>query len=209
MALTYFTLAELRAMPDMESTAKHPDQRLTAAGEWAEATIEGEVRTSFVARQKTETLDGDRQDCQGRLRLSNRFVLAVTAVTSNGVAFTAPQLAEIRVVGRRIYRRTVGEYSGFTAWDSGTQNIVVTYNAGYTSTPPGDIKDAALQAARYRVLRTATKAGISDRAIAVTNELTTVQLSTAGATDRPTGLPEVDSVIVRYRRQLARRFVAL
>jgi hypothetical protein len=208
MVLTYFTLAELRAMPDIGDVGKHSDERLIAAGEWAESTIERTVRTSFVARSKVETLDGDRQDCEGRLSLSSRFVLGVTAVTSNGVEFDAGQLAEVKVTGRRIYRRTVDTYSGSIAWDTGVQNIVVTYNSGYSTTPPGDIKDAALQAARYRVLRTAAKAGISDRATALTNELGNVQLSTA-APDRPTGLPDVDVVLIQWRRHIGRRFVVV
>lgn len=205
MALTYFALSDLRAMPDMNDFTKYNDARLTAAGEWIEALIEREVRTSFVARTWTETLDGDAQDTDGGLLLTRRFADGVTAVTSNGVAFNAGQLAQVDAVDSRIYRRTVGTYSGFIPWDAGTRNIDVTYTAGYSATPPNDIKDAALQGARYRVLRTAVSVGISDRATATTVGDSTVQLSIPGK-DRPTGLPEVDQVIVGWRDKLAPRF---
>lgn len=198
MALSYFTLADVRALPDMADTAKHSDQRLTAAGEWMEALIEREVGTSFVARVTTETLSGDDQDSDGGLKLGTPWVLQITAVTSNGAAFTAPQLAEVKVADGYIFRQP--GFASSTAWDTGVRNIVITYNAGYSATPPFDIKDAALQGTRYRALRT-IGAGVSDRATAITNELTTTQLSTAG-TDRPTGLPEVDVVIVGWRNKL-------
>jgi hypothetical protein len=203
----YFTLSELRALPDMGDTVKYPDARLTAAGDWIEAIIEREVRTSFVARQVTETLDGDSQDPDGGLLLSKPYVLEVTAVTSNGAAFDAGQLAELSVRAGRAYRRTAGTYSGFIPWDAGTRNIVVTYDAGYVDAPPFDVKEAALQGARYRVLSVDGKSGISDRATSITNEFGNVQLSTPNTErNRPTGLPEVDAVIVGWRDKLAPRF---
>jgi len=192
-------------MPDMNDFTKYSDARLTAAGEWIEALIEREVRTSFVHRSWTETLDGDSQDADGRLLLSKRFVVGVTAVTSNGVAFDAGDLAEVQADGSRIYRRTVGSYSGFIPWDSGTRNVEITYDAGYSTEPPDDILDAALQGARYRVMRTAVSVGISDRATSVTMNDSNVQLSIPGK-DRPTGLPEVDQVIIGWRDKLALRF---
>jgi hypothetical protein len=201
MALDYFTLAELRAMPDMNDFTKYGDARLTAAGEWIQALIEREVGTSFVPRSTVDVLDGSDQDRWGGLFLSKPFVLSVTAITSNGVAFTAPQLAEVSVQSGILYRRPAGSYGGYTPWDAGCRNIVVTYSAGYSTTPPSDLKDAALQGARYRVMRTAVSVGISDRATSVTNDLGNVQLSIPGS-DRPTGLPEVDQVIVGWRDKL-------
>src|SRR5262245_50942818 len=98
MSLDYFTLGELRAMPDLATdTVKYPDARLTAAGEWIQALIEREVGTSFVARSRTEVLNGDDQDWDGGLKLATPYVLSVTSVTSNGVAFTSPQLAQVTV----------------------------------------------------------------------------------------------------------------
>jgi len=204
MALTYFTLGELRGQSGLADTVKYPDAKLTTAGEWIEAVIDREVRTSFVARTTLEVLDGDSQDTDGGLLLSKRFVVGVSAVTSNGVAFNAGQLAEIDADGSRIYRRTVGTHSGFIPWDSGTRNIDVTYTSGYSATPPADVKDAALQGARDRVLRT-SGTGLSDRTTSVTDDQGTRVLAAPG-TNHPTGLPEVDAVIVGWRDKLASRF---
>ncbi|HYJ69629.1 MAG TPA: hypothetical protein VEX15_18405 [Nocardioidaceae bacterium] len=200
MALTYFTIAEFRSLPDMDSTARYPDAKLTAAGEWIESVIEREVGTSFAARSRTETLNGDDQ-CDGGLKLATPYVLSVTAVTSNGVVFGVPELAEVSVRDGIAFRRPAGTYVGFTAWDYGFRNIVITYNGGYSATPPSDVKDAALQAARYRVIRTTTGGGLTDRAISTSNEMGTTQLAIAGM-NRPTGLPDVDSVICGWRDKL-------
>ena len=199
--MIYFSLPELRALPDMADVVKYSDSRLTAAGDWIETLIEREVGTSFVARSVTDTLDGNCQEYDGGLKLSKRYAQNVTAVTSNGVAFGGPALAEVSVRNGYAYRRTAGDYTGFIAWDYGTRNIVVTYNAGYSTSPPSDIKEAALQGARYRVLSTDDKSGISDRALSISNEQGTIQLATPG-TRFPTGLPEVDAVIVGWRNKL-------
>ncbi|MGH9460372.1 MAG: hypothetical protein ACRD1X_04090 [Vicinamibacteria bacterium] len=202
MALDYFTLTELRALPDVSNTTKYSDAQLTAAGEWVQGIIERECQTSFVARSTTETLNGDDQEVDGGLKLSTPWILNVTAVTSNGVAFTAPQLAEVKVKSGVAFRRAAGDFTGFISWDLGARNIVITYDGGYSAAPPSDLKSAALQAARYRAIKAVSGAGISDRAITITNEMGNIQLSTPGK-NHPTGLPEVDEVIIGWRDKLA------
>lgn len=193
MALDYFTLEELRAEPDVASTERYPDDRVTAAGEYVQGIIEGACQTSFVAREVTETLDGTGAT---RLMLSTPFVLAVNSVTIDGVACTD----EFTVSHGVLERRTVGTFTPLV-WTRGRRNIVVNYDAGYSATPPADIKGAALQATRARLLATSDYSVINDRQTSLTTELGTIGFVVAGE-DRPTGYPEVDAVINRWAKKL-------
>jgi hypothetical protein len=78
---------------------------------------------------------------------------------------------------------------------------LVTYQAGYSSTPPSDIKEAALQATRARLLTMDSQAGIEDQRTSLSTDQGTVNYVIAGE-DRPTGYPEVDEVIMGWKRKL-------
>lgn len=188
----YFTLAELRALPDMSSES---DSRIEAAAAWAVGVIEREVGTSFVARTITgEIHDGGRD----AIVLDRPYVLSVTSATENGTTVTDT----LRVRGG-IVRRFSGATS-FTpiTWASGCGNVAVTYQAGYSSTPPADIKEAALAATRWHLLEGRASNVHSPRQTSITNELGgTVNFAVAG-TDRPTGYPDVDAVIVGWRNRI-------
>jgi hypothetical protein len=192
MALEYFTEAELKALPDMssESTA-----RIEAAGAWAVEVIERIVGTSFIARTVTDEVhDGG----SNQVILEKPYVLSVTSATQNGVAVTD----DLRVRGG-ILRK----FSGATSfapmvWTAGCGNISVTYESGYSSTPPADIKEAALAATRWHLLEGRASNVHSPRQTSITNEMGgTVNFATAGS-DRPTGYPDVDAVIVGWRKRL-------
>jgi hypothetical protein len=80
--------------------------------------------------------------------------------------------------------------------------VAVTYEAGYSATPPADVKEAALQATRWRLLATNSNSDMNARQTSSTNEMGgTVQYSVAGP-DRPTGYPDVDAVIMGWKRRL-------
>lgn len=196
--MAYFTLAELRALPDMSDTIKYTDARVTAVQGDVESVIDRSVRSSFDEKSFTDTLDGGRE----ALRLSRRFVRSITSVTEDGVALTAGQLLDVIVRGSVLRRRSSGSYSTLLTWEPGVQNIVVVYTAGYSATPPADIKEAALKATRYRLLTTDGRSGASDRALSIQNEFGNVQLSTAGP-EHPFGLPEVDEVVMGWSKRLA------
>jgi hypothetical protein len=190
VALDYFTEAELKALPDMsgESSA-----RILAAGEWAQGVIEREVNTSFVARTVTnESHDGDTY----AIPLDKPYVISVTSATENGTAVT-----DVLRVRHGVLRR----YASATAstpgrWAAGL--VLVTYQSGYSSTPPADIKEAALQATRWHLLEGRANNVHSPRQTSITNDMGgTVNFAVAG-TDRPTGYPDVDAVIVGWRDQL-------
>ena len=192
MALDYFTEAELRALPDMSSETS---ARILAAGEWAQGVIEREVGTSFVARTVTAEIHDGGCDA---IVLDKPFVISVTSATEDGVAVTDT----LRV--RHGVLRRFSSATSFTpiTWSSGVGNVAVTYQASYSSTPPADIKEAALQATRWHLLEGRASNVHSPRQTSITNEMGgTVNFAVAG-TDRPTGYPDVDAVIVGWRNQL-------
>lgn len=194
MALTYFTLAELRGMPDLTDAYQFGDERLTSAGEYVEAVIERVVGTSFVAR----TVTGERHDGgSDSIALDRPYPIAVSAATEDGVAVTDT----LRIVGGLL--RRYSDTSSFVplVWNAGVGNVTVTYTAGYSTTPPADIKEAALRAARFRLLTSHEAASVTDRALSISNEFGNVQLSYAGL-NNPFGLPDVDAVIVGWRDRL-------
>lgn len=193
MALDYFTLEEARALPDISDESKYPDDRVTAAGEYVQAIIEGACQTSFVAREVVESLDGDGTTS---LRLSTPYVLSVTSVTISGATSTDEFTATHGV----LERTTTGSYSPLS-WTRGRRNVTVTYDAGYSATPPADIKEAALQATRARLMSTSEFSAIDDRRTSITNEMGTISFVIAGE-ERPTGFPEVDAVINRWAKKL-------
>lgn len=94
------------------------------------------------------------------------------------------------------------EVSDVVADPFGSQNATVTYLAGYSETPPADIKEAAMQATRARVLETASNAKVSDRVSQMTNEAGGTTSFVLPGQDRPTGYPDVDAVIMGWRRRL-------
>lgn len=197
----YFALSELRAQPDLASTGTYPDSALAEARDWIEAVIERETGTSFIARPVTDTLSGDTATADGRLALSRPYVLAVTAVTANGVALTSGELADLVVDGGGLLWRRSG-WTGNVAWPAGRANISVTYSAGYTDVCPASLRLQAVRAARWWLLETYGKSGTPDRATSITNEFGNVQLSTPGP-DRPVGLPGFDAELAGWVRRTA------
>ncbi len=190
----YFTLAELAALPNM-GEPKYADARKEAAAAYIVGIIEREVQTSFIARTVAdERHDGGRDG----IVLRNPYVLSVTSATENGAAVT-DTLRVVNGVLRRFSSSTT--FSPIT-WSSGTGNVGVTYQAGYSTTAPADIKEAALLATRWRLLASNSNSDMNARQTSMTNDMGgTIQYAVAG-TDRPTGYPEVDAVIIGWRDRL-------
>jgi hypothetical protein len=189
----YFTLAELRALPDLSDTSRYTDARCLAAAAYITAIIEREVRTSFIARTVTaEIHDGGTT----AILLRHPHVRSVTSVTENGTAVTD----DVRAPSGVLRRFPTGSYIPLP-WLPGVGNVSVTYSAGYSATPPADIKEAAIQATRARLLTMDSQAGIEDRRTSLSTDQGTVNYVIAGE-DRPTGYPEVDEVIMGWKRKL-------
>lgn len=188
----YFTLAELNALPNM-SEAKYTEARKEAAAAYIVGIIERVVGTSFVARTVTDEVhDGGGTS----IVLASPFVRSVTSATVDGVAVTDTLVARAGV----LRRYATGSNVPLT-WAAGSGNVKVTYTAGYSATAPADIKEAALQATRYRLLATNSNSDMAARQSSVSTGDGVIQYVIAGQ-DRPTGYPDVDAVIIGWRDQL-------
>ena len=188
----YFTLAELNALPNM-SEARYTTARKEAAAAYVVGIIEREVDTSFIAR----TVTGEEHDAGlGAIVLRKSFARSITSATEGGVAVTDT----LRVRGGVLRRYASADSTTPLRWAGGF--VAVTYEAGYSATPPADVKEAALQATRWRLLATNSNSDMNARQTSSTNEMGgTVNYAVAG-TNHPTGYPEVDAVIVGWRDRL-------
>lgn len=194
MAFDYFTEAELRALPDMDDTSTYTTTRISAAHDHVVGVIERVVGTSFVGRVVTDEVhDGG----VAGIVLEQPYVLSATSATENGVAVTD----DLRIRGGGVlYRFAAGGYTP-TAWSSGWGNVEVTYSAGYSATPPGDIKEAALLAARDHLMATDSTAGVDARFTSVTNESGTATMALDDE-DHPFGIPKADAIVAGWRARL-------
>ena len=188
----YFALVELRALPQMGDATKYGDDRCLAAAAYVTGIVEREVGTAFVTRTVTaEIHDGGTTE----LVLEQPYARAVTAMTVDGTSLDVSEL----VVQDGIVRRVVGGVA--ESFASGVGNVSVTYTYCYSTTPPADLKEAALKGTRAHLLATDSNSAIDDRRTSMTNELGTISYVVAGE-DRPTGYPEVDATIVAWRDRL-------
>lgn len=189
----YFTLEELRALPDVDDEVAYPDTRVEAVAAAFVGVIEREVGTSFIGRTVTdEPHDGGTYG----IVLKASHVRSVGSATENGVAVTATLLLD----GGVVYKVT-GTNNTPILWSSGRRNIKITYTAGYSATPPADVKEQALQGTRSHLLATAQDAGITGRRTSLNTDMGVVNFVVAGP-DRPTGYPEVDAMIDGWKKRL-------
>lgn len=175
----YFTIAELRARKsELANATTFPDAKLEAARDYAEQRFEALAHAAYLPRTVTETVIG-----KGKASLFlSAFVevSAVSAVTVDGVALTATELAALKV-------RPWGEVINTATWTEDSA-IVVTYTHGFTEVPE-PVKNATLMLATYHLLPPA----IDARATVMTNDVGSFRISIADKTGR-TGIPEFDSV---------------
>lgn len=194
MATEYFTLVEFRALPDMDNLVKYPDSRVDVEAAFVVARIEQVIGTSFIARTVAgEVHDGGRDV----LVLDKPYVISMTSATEDGVAVAD----SLRIVGGVLRRYDSATSFVPVAWASGSGNVAVTYQAGYASAPPADIKSIALQWTRLRMLTTSSGAGNDARATSQTTDMGVMNFTVADD-EHPSGYPEVDATVVAWRDQL-------
>jgi hypothetical protein len=186
----YVSIAAIRALKNLDDTSKFTDAELVAARWWFEDLVEQYTATAFVPRYgrlwMSGTLTASLLPPVGPLR-SLRSARSYTDAT-NYTAFSASELADVHVEPWSLYRRTLG------AWPYGTTNLLLEVEYGHDR-PTADIREAALIAIRSHLLNDQTgrpMLSVSD------GEGGTTRFATPGA-DRPTGIPDVDSVLNRYR----------
>lgn len=186
----YFTLLELRALPDVSNTTKYPNDRVEAVAAKFVEIIEREVGTAFIERLATETYDGG----EWAIVPMKAHPREIVAATENGVDITASVAVK---------DGTLVKLSGYSLsrWASGVQNIEVTYSYGYAAEPPADIKEQALQATRLHLMSTSSTNWQNSRQTSMSTEMGVLGFVVAGP-DRPTGYPELDAVIIGWRDRL-------
>lgn len=186
----YFDLADLRAMKDLSSMSTYPTDRLRAARAWIEEIIDRQCGTSFVHRY--------HRDIRTRVHglLSKPYTRSLLSVTVDDATVDLDTIA-LDDVGAIWWAGTGSRWcpAGYTS--------DIRYTAGWADACPGDLRDVALQAARWRLISTDGQSGIPSRATSITNEFGNVTLATASAEyNRPTGIPDVDAVIVDWARRV-------
>ena len=180
MSDAYFTVDEFRAAcPELVNEAKYTPAKLEAARDFAEQWFEAAAHVAYVPREATETLVGSGSR---NLFLSRwAAVVAVTAVSIDGVPFTAEDLAEL-------VTRQYGVVERARRWPSGS-TIVVAYQHGH---------DEPVELARTAVMLLAAEhakpSTIPARATSISTDLGSYRISQADATGK-TGIPDVDAII--------------
>lgn len=188
-----FTVADARAFDAALTESRFPD----AVIEDARARITDEFETicgvSFVPRYRLDTLSGTGYV---NLALSRMKVSAIRAVeyrdagSATWTAYSADDLSDIYIEDYGwILRESRGSFV------SGRRNLRVGYEHGFT-TPPLDIKRAALIVCRYELL----ESNATDRTISMSTEFGTTQLSTPNPErNRWYGIPRVDTVLAGHQ----------
>lgn len=172
-----FDIQALKA--ELQTPAKYTQDQYVRVRNLAEDAFENACGVAFVPRFKSQTLSGNGSDLllvEARSRTVRSASIDSTSVTDTMTADRAG---------------TVYLSSG---WTSGTDNVLVRYEHGY-DTPPNDVSRAVLLLAKHWLT-----SSISDpRATSETNEYGTFSLATPGLRGSYFGLPDVDSVVDRYR----------
>lgn len=131
-----FTIAQARAA-GLSDTAVYPDDRIREARTYAETEIESALGFALVPRYSLDTLSG-----MGRpgLRVRHPYVRAIRSVSITGVPLATADVAAITANAGVLY--------GYT-WPIGYANVVVGYEHGLSSPPPGATRAALDEAVAY------------------------------------------------------------
>ena len=191
-----FTEAELRAFysSDLSSESTYPDAKLAEARDRITAAFEEHCGVSFVRRWRRETHPGDGSAI---LTVDRPYISSVSAATVGGVDVSAT--VSVAPVLPYLYRTSA-------AWTHATQaspfNVVVSYVHGHQSVP-GDVKRAAMIAARQQLVKDVTGAGVPETASSW-NDSTGQYVAFAAndQTERWFGIPSVDSVLREFSMKI-------
>lgn len=189
----YVSIADLRAQANVDNTSKFPNAKLIAARRWFEDLAERYTGQAFVPRYGRVWANGSSSQTLrpsvGPLR-SLRSARTYSDAT-NYTAFSVSELADVHVDPWCLHRRTLGY------WWPGTSNLLLEVEYGHDR-PPNDIREASLEAIRSHLLNDQSgrpMLSVADGAGGTT------RYAIPGP-DRPTGIPEVDTVLNRYRMVL-------
>lgn len=141
-----------------------------------------------------------RRQSMGLLIPSAPFPVTITAVSVTDRPLSAAEIADLRVVGNVVERGITADPfltggNGY-AWPEGLYTVTGTH--GFREdwvAVPSDLERAAVTLARY----ISRGNNYPERARQIATDGALITLSTP-TPDRPTGLPDVDGVVGRYRQ---------
>jgi hypothetical protein len=174
-----FGIDDLAAASGMSGVATTD---LLRARDWITDVIEENTGTAWCPTYDVEQFIGD--GCVHVLDV--RPIRAVRSLTVDDVAQVVADV-------------DVDEASGVISGVGMTGRCVIGYEHGYDA-PPADLRDAAFEGARDRILRSSS--GLSDRIRSVTNDLGVTQQFSYPGPGHPTGIDSVDAAIRAHDRRL-------
>ena len=188
----YFTLPELRRQPGLSDSTRFSLNDLAEARFWITDVIDRVCTVPFVPRYDRIVLDGSGLSS---LMLPKPYVQQILGVSVGGTAYSTADVTALVIYPEGIIKRPSGVFT------AGDRNVSIRYSHGYRhgdgEAPPFDLRAAALRAARTYLLGI-KNSDLFDRATSITNEFGNIALALPGE-NRPTGIPEVDAVILGWR----------
>lgn len=188
-----FTVPELRAFDPQLTAANHPDEKVTATRDIVETVFERFCRLAFTPQGHRAVLDGNDRTM---LTVPHTETTILVSGSIDGTALAAADISDVAVYSWGAFER---KERG--RWTGGDENVSLLYEHGFDS-PPAEVGRAAMQYARHLLDRGPLE---NERATAMFTDIGGMRLSIAGR-DGPTGLPEVDATLTRYRRAPAGAF---
>lgn len=193
----WVTMQEIRECdPSIsENPGKFSRERLLQVRTQSESLFESATGRAFVPRYRRHRMSGSGTD---RLVLPEWDLRQIRTVQihTNLTQYTPWLQSEVDSVPSSTPGIAVRTDGG--VWAYGRDNVVVEWEHG-ADAPPPDLKDAFLKWCRYRLNSQAS--GIPDRATGIIDGAgNQFRIATPGIGKSITGLPEVDEVLMRYRR---------
>lgn len=187
---TYVAVAEVRALPKLNDVVKYPLAVIEDALRSAEALIERYTGVAFVRRYRRESVDTMAYSVE--VSVSGHPVRKVLSADYDGVSQTVATWLVFD-------HGAIGLPQGYHFPNGSLVNVAYEY--GY-DTPPEDLKRAVLMLVRAWLLEDQSR--IPDRSTGTRNEFGDVTWSVINNREHPTGIPEVDAILVGYKRNRIR-----
>ena len=188
-----FELAEARAAPPPLDGTKYPTALLEALRVEVEQEAERITRRALVPRFARVAVAGTGS---GRLMAPQGDLRVLRAVTVDGVAWSADQLAQVGLSESGLLYARSGWWPA--PYPAGRRNIILEYEHGQDM-PPYDIRKAG-------IVRLRTRAGLTDTTVPYRATSFTVPdggiYRLATASKERTGVPEVDAAYLGYQQDL-------
>jgi hypothetical protein len=194
----FCTIADLEAF--LQVAIGTPNASATAAIAAASAAIQNYTRQT-ISQVAADVLTLTVEAHRSTILLPEQPVTAVASVVEDGTSLTVGTDYRWTSAGLLVRQSR--------AWNSGWQEVVITYTHGY-ATIPDDLKGVCIRAAarEYQAgLRAAAAGGIAgiqseqlpDYSVSFTPETASGQASSLGASAAPILLPTEKLILDRYR----------